>query len=113
MRLSMIRAGGVAVAAAIALAACAGHGVVPSTSSGFTPMTSSADMSPLALKTCDTSPPQYEWIFKGACDEFTLKPTGGTFSLEEYDNITLKGSIGKNTLKADAKVALADALDAN
>lgn len=109
----MIRAGGAAAVAAIALAACAGHGVVPSTSSGLTPITSSADMSPLALKTCDTSPPQYKWIFKGACDEFTLKPTGGSFTLGAYDSITLKGSIGKNTVKGSATIALANAVDKN
>jgi hypothetical protein len=110
----MIRAGVVATVAALALAACAGHGVVPSTTSGGAPMVSGfGNTSPLALKTCDTSPPQYEWIFKGACDEFKLADTGGTFSLDEYENITLKGSIGKNTVKGDVTVALADAIDKN
>jgi hypothetical protein len=108
----MIRSG-VITAAAIALAACAGHGVVPSASSGFSPMSSGVAMSPLALKTCDKTPPQYEWIFKGACDEFSLKPTGGSFTLGAYDSITLKGLIGKNTVKGSATVALADAADKN
>jgi len=70
-------------------------------------------MSPLALKTCATSPPQYQWIFKGACQTFTLAPSGGKFSLGEYQSITVTGLIGKNTLKSDAKIALADALDKN
>ncbi len=46
------------------------------------------------LTTCATSPPQYNWIFKGACGSFTLKPTGGSFSLGSYNNITVKGSLG-------------------
>jgi hypothetical protein len=113
MGLSLIRACAVATVAAIALAACGGHGVVPSTSSGLTPTTSGSDVSPLALTTCATSPPQYDWIFKGACDQFTLKSTGSTFSLVKYQDITVSGSIGKNTAKGSVKVALADAIDKN
>ncbi len=64
-----------------------------------------------ATKHCAKNPPQYQWIFKGACDEFTLKPGGGTFSLGRYAGITVKGSIGKNTLNGSAKVAIADAVD--
>jgi hypothetical protein len=70
-------------------------------------------MTPDALKTCATTPPQYEWVFKGACQTFTLQPSGGHFALGEYQSITLKGLIGKNTLKSSAKIALADALDKN
>jgi hypothetical protein len=69
--------------------------------------------SPLVLKTCATSPPQYQWIFKGACQIFTLQPSGGNFSLGEYQGITVKGLIGKNTLKSSAKIALADAVYKN
>jgi len=110
MRLSMIRAGGIAVGAAIALAACAGQGAVPSSPSALAP-TSVGAMSPLASGTCATSPPQYDWIFKGSCDEFTLKSTGGTFSLAAYEDITITGSIGKNTTKGSATIAVADAID--
>jgi len=70
-------------------------------------------MSPLALKTCATTPPQYEWIFEGACQTFDLNSTGGHFSLGEYQGITVKGSIGKNTAKGTVKIALAIALDKN
>jgi hypothetical protein len=69
--------------------------------------------SPLALKTCATRPPQHEWIFKGACQAFDLTSTGGHFRLGEYQSITVKGSIGKNTAKGTAKFALADAIDKN
>jgi hypothetical protein len=53
---------------------------------------------PLAVTTCATSPPQYQWIFKGACEKISLKSTGATFSLQEWHDITVKGSIGPNNL---------------
>jgi len=63
------------------------------------------------VTTCATTPPQYQWIFKGACEKFTLKSTGASFSLQTWDDITVKGSIGANNLKATATVYLADATD--
>jgi len=66
-----------------------------------------------ALPTCAKSPPQYDWIFKGACEGFDVKDTGGSFSLDEYENITIKGSIGDNTAKGTVKLVLADAIDKN
>ena len=65
------------------------------------------------VTTCAKSPPQYWWIFKGACDEFILKPAGGSFTLGSYNSISIKGSIGKNNVKTSAKVALADATNKN
>jgi hypothetical protein len=70
-------------------------------------------MSPLALKSCATSPPQYEWIFKGACQKFDLTSTAGRFRLGEYQGITVKGLIGKNTARGTVRIALADAIDKN
>lgn len=105
----MSRAGLFVMGAAIALAACSSHGMMPS-SSGLAPV--SNDIVPLTGSTpCPTSPPQYDWIFKGSCDQFTLTSTGGSFKLATYDNITLTGSIGKNTAKGSVKVILADATD--
>lgn len=114
----MIRACAFATVAAIALAACAGHGVIPSSSSAMTPQSGIApttlgdDMSPF-LTTCVKSPPQYQWMFKGACTGFTLKPAGGSFSLEKYADITVAGSIGKNTVKGSAHIVLVDAVNKN
>lgn len=71
------------------------------------------DMSPLALKTCAKSPPQWMWIFKGACDQFTLKSTGGKFTLGEYESLSVTGSIGYNSAKGSVTVDLADAIDKN
>ena len=116
MRLSMIRAGAVCAASAFALAACAGRGIVPPSQSALNPASAlnptlqDDALSPLATS-CATSPPQYEWILKGACTKITLKPTGGTFALAKYQDITVNGSIGANSLKAPATVYLADATD--
>lgn len=137
----MIRACTIATVASIALAACAGNNSVPSSptavapdnaapqSSQAAPMSTATDAaneadasqtqtadelaSPDATKTCATSPPQYEWIFNGACDTFILKPSGGSFTLGAYDSISVTGSIGKNTVKGQAKIVLADATDKN
>jgi hypothetical protein len=117
MRLSMVRTSVLATVAATALSACAGHGIVPSSPTAMAPTTgvlpAGADgrIGPLKVKTCAKDPPQYQWIFKGACDEFTLKPSGGAFSLEKYADITVTGSIGKNTVKGSAKIVIADAID--
>jgi hypothetical protein len=112
MRLSILRAVTIAAGAAIALAACSGGGTVPPSSAAYNPMALNANaLLPLALKKCATSPPQYDWIFKGACDKFTLKPAGSSFDLGTYKDISLKGMIGKNSLKKSATVALADATD--
>ncbi len=68
-------------------------------------------LSPAGVTTCATMPPQYQWIFKGACEKITLKSTGATFSLQTWDDVTVKGSIGSNNLKTAATVYLADATD--
>lgn len=117
MRSSTFRAVTIAGAAAIAFAACSSHGVVPS-STAFNPMASSGAASngamlPFAepaLTTCATSPPQYLWIFKGACNKFVLKPTGSTFKLAKYNDISVTGKIGKNTVHGSAVIYLADAI---
>ncbi|HET6276811.1 MAG TPA: hypothetical protein VFE16_12845 [Candidatus Cybelea sp.] len=116
----MIRASVLASVAAIALAACGGsHGVVPQGSS-FAPMSANGgvasiggDAGPLALATCATSPPQWMWIFKGACEKFTLKSTGGKFTLGVYANLSVTGSIGYNNAKSPATIYLSDAIDKN
>ncbi|MFY9886487.1 MAG: hypothetical protein WBW89_17200 [Candidatus Cybelea sp.] len=143
MRLSLIRTSAYATVAAIVLAACSGNGAIPSTQSAVAPQSAIApqsaapqsaiapesalapatlgdnmsplgdDMSPLGLVTCAKSPPQYEWIFKGACTGFNLKSTGGTFALGQYANITVTGSIGKNSAKGEVHVILVDAVNKN
>lgn len=135
MRLSTLRTGLLA-AIAVAMASCSNNGMMPSFSQpnsqpAAAPVSQAApDAQPDAaqsdapaaaspdaqdalspdLTKCATSPPQYNWIFEGACTSFTLKPTGGTFSLGTYDNISVKGSLGYNTVKTSAKIYVADAI---
>jgi hypothetical protein len=120
----MIRACVISMASTIALAACAGHGMVPSSQGALNPMPQGA-LTPMApqgvmtledqlspdLFTCATTPPQYQWIFKGACAKITLKPNGAQFTLGQYMSISIKGSIGFNNVKTSATVYLADATD--
>lgn len=115
MSLIMVRAGSLAAIAALALAGCAGQNAgVPATSNALMPNAPLAGVLDDAVTTCATSPPQYGWIFKGACEpKITVKPTGGTFKLGTYDSITVTGSIGQNNVKGTATVALADATDTN
>lgn len=69
--------------------------------------------SPLALKTCATTPPQNKWIFEGACRIFGVTSLGGRFRLGEYQGITVKGFIGRNNARGTVQIALADAVDKN
>jgi hypothetical protein len=119
MRLSLIRACAATAVSAIALAACAGHGIVPSSQSVLTPQTmqnplvQDEGLSPLALITCAKSPPQYLWILKGACTHLTLTSDGAKFALQSYRFITITGTIGANNIKTSAIVYIADANDKN
>jgi hypothetical protein len=71
-----------------------------------------ASMMRLAIPTCAKSPPQYQWIFRGACDRHvTLHSRGGFFGLAGYDSITVIGAIGRNTAKTTATLTIADATD--
>lgn len=108
----MLRAVVIAAGAAITLAACSSGGTVPPSPAANNPMAfDNANTLLPDLTKCSTSPPQYDWIFEGACDTFTLKPGGSPFTLGTYQDISVTGKIGPNDLKTSAKVALADAVD--
>lgn len=72
------------------------------------PITSSAGHQ---RRTCATSPPQYEWIFEGACQKIILRAEGGSFALREYENTTISGTIGATNAKKRTRVYVVDALD--
>ncbi|HVR46157.1 MAG TPA: hypothetical protein VMT95_05925 [Candidatus Binatia bacterium] len=116
MRFSLFRSGVICAASALALAACAGRGIVPTSqaplapSNGLDTLSQNNLLSP-DLTTCAKVPPQGQWIMKGACTKITLKPTGANFSLEQYMNLTVTGSIGANTLKSPVAVYIVDATD--
>jgi hypothetical protein len=104
MSLSTIRSGAAAGALAIALAACGGHGMVPSQSApGFNAAI------PMSTNPCYTKAVQPAWIFKGSCDITTLPAKGKTIKLAPYKGVTVTVKLGKNTSKKGAFV-LVDAL---
>ena len=116
MRFSLFRSGVICAASALALAACAGRGIVPTSQAPLGPSNgldtlSQNNLTSPDLTTCATKPPQAQWVMKGACTHISLKPTGATFSLDTYMNLTVTGSIGANNLKSPATVYIVDATD--
>jgi hypothetical protein len=107
MRFPLIRAGIVVSAAAIALAACAGHGLVPSQSAA-----PNLVVTPMATPNqCYEAPFQPAWIFKGSCVFKKLAPKGTSISLGAYKSITaVTVAFPKNTSKGGPVFLLADAL---
>jgi hypothetical protein len=108
MRCSMIRGSVVAMAVSVVLSSCNSTDAVSAAKALLNPVP------PLAktdLKTCATSPPQFEWIFEGACDKIDLNPAGAPFALQLYQRIRVTGQIGKTDLKRPARVVIVDALD--
>jgi hypothetical protein len=105
MRFSTIRTGIVASAAAIALAACGGHGLVPSQSAapGFNAV------SPMSVNPCYTPAVQPAWIFKGSCVITKLPAKGKSIALAAYKGVSVTVKLPKNTSKNGAFV-LVDAL---
>lgn len=102
----MIRTSVVAVAAAIALAACGGHGLVPSQSAGPDSLAPTSAFHPAATSPCDI---KGLWYFKGTCLPGELAASGGTFKLAKYNGVTVITTLGKNSVKGKAPMILADA----
>jgi hypothetical protein len=109
MRFSTIRTGIVATAAAVALAACGGHGLVPSQSAATGDSQSNFNRAPDAPVTCSTVP--NAWEFHGACTAAKLTAKGATVALAKYMDITFKAVIGKNNAKGTVAFLLGDAID--
>jgi hypothetical protein len=88
----MIRTGVVASAAAIALAACGGHGLVPSQS-----VASGTDaVTPMATNPCYTAAVQPAWIFMGSCKIVAKLPAkGATVALAAYKGVTVTVKLPK------------------
>jgi hypothetical protein len=102
MRLSLFRAGAVAFGASIALAACGGHGVVPSSPTAMNPA-----FAPMHHHRA--SCPQPAWVFKGACKVGKASPKGFTISLPAYKGYAVSISVPANSAKAGTPFALVDA----
>ena len=101
----MIRTSVVASAAAIALAACGGHGLVPSQSAA----PGSDAVIPMSSNPCYTSTVQPAWIFKGSCTILKKLPAKGkTIALAAYKGVSVTVKLPKNTSKGG--FALVDAM---
>jgi hypothetical protein len=83
--------------AALLLAACASHGVVPATSSFGPSSVSPEALSPDAKKPTPVpcAKPQTPWEFGGACGGVYIKAAGGSASMAAYDGFTIKATFPK------------------
>jgi hypothetical protein len=96
MRLSSISTGFVAAVAALALGACAGHGMVPSQSG----IPSGGSDSVLRKSTSPCNFGTQGWYFHGSCAAFVMKPKGLTVKLPIYKSFTLNTTYGKSDVSA-------------
>jgi hypothetical protein len=81
--------------AALLLAACASHGVVPSTNSFGPSVVSPEAFSPDAKTTprpCAGPQAPKTWHFGGACGGVFIKAAGGSASMPAYDGFTIKAT---------------------
>ncbi|MBV8285168.1 MAG: hypothetical protein JO029_02150 [Candidatus Eremiobacteraeota bacterium] len=109
MRFSFIRTGVVATAASVALAACGGHGYVPSQSinpGGPATFNVISD----AANPCYTAAVQPAWIFKGSCVITKLTSKGLKISLPAYKGDTEKVTLPGGNNDTGQGFVLVDAL---
>jgi hypothetical protein len=102
------------VVAALALAACAGHGVVPAGDS-FAPsaLSAGAAKTPAPKKTpnpCTKGATQSPWVFGGACAIGALSNKAGTTAkMPTYDAITVQAVFSANNAKPGTELLVRDA----
>jgi hypothetical protein len=106
MTSSLIRSGAAALVAALAFAACAGNGTVPSSS---LPTTSDMIRSNAPDGTAPPCPLPVGWTFGGPCDAVPLTKTGGTGSLPAYMGFTLTSVLATNNAKKGTALIFEDA----
>jgi hypothetical protein len=105
MTSSLIRSGAAALVAALAFAACAGNGTVPSSSLPTT-ADSIRSIAPDATSPC---PIPVGWAFAGPCDPIALTTTGGTGKLASYMGFALSSTLGSNNSKKGTYLVFQDA----
>jgi hypothetical protein len=110
MRFSTFRSSVAALAAAVAFAACGGHGLTPSTSiPGGAAPDAIGGMTPLkATGPCGLQQTK-GWIFGGSCFSVALKPAGGSGKLAAYKGLTIAAVLKSNNAKAGTIVIFRDA----
>jgi hypothetical protein len=108
MKSSLIRSGAAAIVAALAFAACAGHGLVPS-SSGLPSSTGNAVHVAAAPAAGNPCPIAYGWPFGGSCDPVALATTGAKGKLKGYMGFTLTSTLATNNAAAGTYLVFQDA----
>jgi hypothetical protein len=106
MKSSLIRSGAAAIVAALAFAACAGNGSVPSSS---LPNTANSMHAAAPNGTGAPCPLPVGWIFGGPCDTVPLTTSGGSGSLKAYMGFTLTATLGGNNAKKGTALIFEDA----
>jgi len=102
------------VAALLALTACGSQpGVSASAPTGDSVASTFATAPHVkpSLVRCPTKPPQYDFIFEGACVETIINPSGGSFELQRYKFISLAGQVGTTNVRKPTEVYVVDAVD--
>jgi hypothetical protein len=94
------------LAAAAALAACAGHGTVPGQQS-FQQSTPSLS-APAASSPCDIAG---HWYFRGGCSAFDLKARGMQVNLSAVAGVTVSLQMKKNNAPANTQFIVGDGTD--
>ncbi|HTA40691.1 MAG TPA: hypothetical protein VK760_16530 [Candidatus Acidoferrales bacterium] len=105
MTSSLIRSGAAAVVAALAFAACAGNGAVPSSSLPNTADTLRT-VAPAAANPC---PIPVGWKFAGPCNPVKLTTAGGSGKLPAYKGFALTSTLGSNNSKPGTYLVFQDA----
>lgn len=107
MKSSLIRSGAAAIVAALAFAACAGNGAVPSATSSLpTTPDSIRAASPDGTIPC---PLPVGWTFGGPCAAVPLTKSGGTGSIPKYKGWTLTSVLAPNNAKKGTALLFEDA----
>jgi hypothetical protein len=106
MRSTLLRSGAVTIGATLALAACSGHGVVPS-SPGYT-VTSPMSAVP-AQRHRRAACPQPAWVFMGACQVGRANPKGFSIKLAAYNGYTVSIAVPPSNVKVNTPFVLVDA----
>ncbi len=106
MKFSLIRSGAAAAAAALAFAACAGNGTVPSSSALPGTADSLRAAAPDGKIPC---PLPVGWTFGGTCDTVPLTTQGGKGTLPAYKGFTLTSTLATNNAAKGTALAFQDA----
>jgi hypothetical protein len=107
MRFSIPRTSVAAVAAAVALAACGGQSLTPSSSlPGSAP--NMVAMRPDSAGPCGEKQTK-GWLFGGSCFSTALTKTGSSGTLKAYKGITITAQLGTNNLKKTTIILFRDA----